>query len=114
MFNFEKLIVWQKAVKFSDEIYEMTKRFPKEEIFGITSQLRRASISIALNIDEGAGRKSKKEFSHFLAMAYGSLCEVITILKICLSRKYIDEKIYVKFYTDGEEIARMISSISKR
>ncbi len=113
MFNFEKLTVWQKAVYFADEIYEFTKQFPKAEIFGITSQLRRASISIALNIAEGAGRKSKKEFSHFLTVAYGSLCEVITILKFCLNRKYIDENAYNKFYSDSEEIARMLSSLSK-
>jgi four helix bundle protein len=113
MFNFEKLTVWQKSVKFADELYEITEKFPRAEIFGITTQLRRASISIALNIAEGAGRKSKKEFAHFLSIAYGSICEVITIIKFCQNRKYIDENAYQKFYADAQEIARMLSGISK-
>lgn len=114
MFNFEKLRVWQKAIDFSDEAFEITKKFPKEEILGLTSQFRRASVSIALNIAEGAGRKSEKEFSHFLSMAYGSLCEVVTLLKLCLRRRYISQEIYEHLYEECENMGRMISGLAKR
>ena len=113
MFNFEKLIVWQKAVDFSSVIYNLTGNFPKEEIFGVTSQLRRAVVSVALNIAEGAGRKSKKEFIHFLDISYGSLCEVVTILMICLKQNYISQDSYKELYEKSEEIARILNTLSK-
>ncbi len=112
MFCFEKLLVWQKAVDFAKDVYSATSSFPKDEIFGITSQLRRASVSVSLNIAEGAGRTSKKEFKHFLAIAYGSVCETVTILKICSELSYIRETQYGKLYSTTEEIGRMISGLS--
>jgi four helix bundle protein len=112
MFCFEKLRVWQKAVNFAKNIYSLTSTFPKDEIFGITSQLRRAAISISLNIAEGAGRTSKKEFKHFLSIAYGSVCETSTILKICRELLYINGEQFNKFYSSAEEIGRMISGLS--
>ena len=78
----ENLNVWQKAVDFVVEIYKTTEHFPKEERFGLTSQIRRASVSVAANIAEGAVRKSLKEFSHFLSNAEGSASEVETELLI--------------------------------
>ena len=113
MFNFEKLEVWQKSVEFADTIYKNTKNYPKEELFGITSQLRRASVSISLNIAEGAGRKSIKEFKHFIGMAYGSLAETITLLKISLKRKYLPNEIVDELYTSCEEIGKMLSGLTK-
>ncbi|MCX5785335.1 MAG: four helix bundle protein [Elusimicrobia bacterium] len=112
MFCFEKLLVWQKAVDFAKEIYGVTSAFPKDEIFGITSQLRRASVSVSLNIAEGAGRTSKKEFKHFLSIAYGSVCETATLLKICRELSYINDEQYRGFYNSTEEIGRMISGLS--
>ncbi|MCX5785433.1 MAG: four helix bundle protein [Elusimicrobia bacterium] len=112
MFNFENLIVWRKAVDFSAAIYDLTAKFPKEEIFGVTSQLRRAAVSVASNIAEGAGRKSKKEFIHFLSISYGSLCEVITLLNICLKQNYISQDSYKELYAQSEEIARILNTLS--
>lgn len=113
MFNFEKLDVWQKSIEFVDKIYIVTEKFPKEEIFGIINQIRRSAISIGLNIAEGAGRKSKREFTHFLSMSYGSLCEVITLLKISLERNYMSPAIYEGLYKECEDIAKMLSGLSK-
>ncbi|RLD17146.1 MAG: four helix bundle protein [Caldiserica bacterium] len=114
MFGFERLNLWKKSMSFVEEIYKISKSFPKEETFGVKMQIRRASISIVLNIAEGSGRKSKKEFSHFLTMAYGSLCEVISLLKICLTQKYISNKVYIKLYEKGEEIAKMLSGTKSK
>lgn len=113
MFNFERLEVWQRAVKFNNDIYEVTGKFPKEETFGITSQLCRASISVALNIAESAGRKSKKEFGHFLSMSYGSICECVTLLKISLKRNYLSKPEHDVLYEESEETAKMLSNLSK-
>ncbi len=88
-FNFENLKVWQNSIQFSKNIYVLTKTFPKNEIYGLTSQIRRASISIPLNIAEGKGRYHKKEFIQFLYLARGSLYEVITCLKLAQELKYI-------------------------
>lgn len=78
--SYKDLIVWQKSIDFVDMIYAVTKSFPKEEQFGLTSQLRRASISIPSNIAEGWGRKYGNEYAHFLRIASGSLYEVETQL----------------------------------
>lgn len=80
MNNFKELIVWQKSIDFSIKIYEITNGFPKEEIYGLSSQIRRCVVSIPSNIAEGAGRNSKKEFSHFLSIALGSSFELETQL----------------------------------
>jgi len=88
--SFEQLTVWQESQLFAVEVYKITKQFPKEEIFAITSQLRRASSSISANIAEGFGRTSPKDKLHFYTMAYGSLLEVKNFL-------YLSEKLgYLK------------------
>ena len=76
--SYEQLIVWQKAMDLAVESYGLTERFPKEEIYGLTSQMRRASISIPSNVAEGSRRGSKKEFRNFLRIAYGSGAELET------------------------------------
>ncbi len=83
------LIVWQNAIKFVKDIYDITKDFPKEEIYGLTSQIRRSAVSIPSNIAEGAGRKSKKEFLQYLYIAVGSLAELETQLIIAKELEYI-------------------------
>lgn len=83
-FDFEKLEVYKKVINFANDVYNLTKRFSKEEQFGITSQIRRAAISISLNITEGSGR-SKREFKHYILMVRTSAQECIPLLKIsCL------------------------------
>ncbi|CAN5676442.1 hypothetical protein BH24ACI2_BH24ACI2_06370 [soil metagenome] len=73
MQNYRQLIAWQKAMESVKQIYELTKNFPKEEIYGLTSQIRRAAVSVPSNIVEGQGRDSTKKFLHHLSIAYGSL-----------------------------------------
>ncbi len=96
-FNFEKLRVYQDALDFSKQIYEISNRFPKEEIFGVTSQLRRAALSIALNIAEGSGL-TKVEFKNFLRRAKASVHECIPILVIALDNQYISKEEYKAVY----------------
>lgn len=82
--NYKELLVWKKAVDFTIELYEITRSFPAEERFGLVSQIRRAGVSIASNIAEGAGRRSEKDFSRFLDFAIGSCFEVQTQLTISM------------------------------
>ena len=90
MFKFEELRVYQVALSLVDRIYDITQAWPKDEIFGLINQLRRAATSIVLNIAEGSSR-SKKDFSHFLNMAKGSCFECVAILRIAKNRRYINE-----------------------
>ena len=79
-FRFEKLTVWQSSRRLVGEVYVETKRFPKDELFGLTGQLRRAAVSVSANIAEGSGRNSDPDFAHFLELAYGSAMEVAALL----------------------------------
>ena len=90
-FRFERLECWQGARVLNREIYKTTRRFPKEELYGITSQLRRASTSISSNIAEGSGRNSDKDFAHFLEQAYGSAMEVASLLYLALDEGFVSE-----------------------
>jgi four helix bundle protein len=89
--GYRKLIAWQKADKLAYQIYLATKGFPREEAYGITSQLRRASLSVATNISEGCGRQGKKELKQFLNMALGSLTETEYLLDFSLKLGYLKE-----------------------
>ncbi|MBI4803584.1 MAG: four helix bundle protein [Elusimicrobia bacterium] len=112
MFGFEKLTVWQKSMELNKDIYRLTADFPAKEAFGVISQMRRASVSVSLNIAEGAGRTSKKEFRHFLSMSYGSLCETVTLLILCRDLGYIAVSKCEELYSKASEISRMISGLS--
>lgn len=90
-FRFEKLTVWQASRLLNRKIYQITRKFPEHEAFGITSQLRRASVSVSTNIAEGSGRNSDKDFAHFLEQAYASLMEVASLLFLAFDEKYIDQ-----------------------
>lgn len=87
--SFKDLIVWQKSYELVLEIYKITKNFPKDEIYGLTQQMRRAAVSIPSNISEGYGRQYNKEYRQFLAMAYGSLCELETQYLLSVDLNYI-------------------------
>jgi four helix bundle protein len=88
-FFFKDLVVWQEAKSLACAVYDVSDRFPRREIFGLTSQLRRAAVSIPSNIAEGQGRLTKGEFLQFLGHARGSLIEVVTQPEICAHRKYL-------------------------
>lgn len=107
-FRFENLKIWKESVKFVSEIYALSRKFPKEEQFGLTSQLNRAAVSISLNIAEGEGRNSDAELSRFTQIAIGSLNEVVTILFISLEQKYITQKDFDAFYKRCEDNSKML------
>jgi four helix bundle protein len=111
-FDFEKLDVWQIAFDLSEKVYSLTKAFPASEIYGITNQLRRASLSISLNIAEGKGRYSTKEFKQFLFVARGSLYETVTLLRMCLRLRYITEAQYDIVIKMCETIQSKLSGLS--
>ena len=89
--NFRDLIVWQKSMQLAKEVYRLTQKMPKEELFGLTNQLRRAAVSIFSNIAEGNGRLSRKEYLHFLSISRGSKSEVETQLLFCVELGYLQE-----------------------
>jgi four helix bundle protein len=110
---YENLDAWKEATNLAVKIYQVTKNFPKEEIFGITSQLRRASISISSNIAEGAGRKSKKDFKQFVHMASGSLNEVESLLHICFRLNLITADPQRELKENTERLGRLIGGLLK-
>lgn len=112
-YGFERLIVWQKSMDLCEKIYRVTKSFPKEELFGITSQTRRASYSIPLNIAEGSASKSKKEFRYFLTIALRSQHELITLLKLCLRLNFLIKKDYVQLFNECNELGRLLNALIK-
>ena len=110
MHNFEKLKVYQKAVDVTDWLYEITKKYPKEEMFLMVNQMRRATISIVLNIAEGSGR-SKKEFSHFLNMSRTSAYECTALLQLSVRRGYITREEQIHGYEQLLIIIKMINKL---
>ena len=107
------LLVWQKSIDFVVEIYEITKSFPKSELFALTNQIRRCVTSIPANIAEGSGRKGHKEFIQFLHIALGSSTELETFLIISKRLNYIDENIFEKLNEQLTEIIRMLTGLIK-
>jgi four helix bundle protein len=110
--HFRDLIVWQKAVELSTLIYAATSSFPKSELYGLTSQMRRASVSIASNIAEGSARGSKRDFKQFVAIARGSNYELQTQLVIAQKLKFGSEASLQKAEALSHEIGRMLSKLS--
>ena len=111
IFSFEKLEVWVEAKEFSKSIYKETTNFPDTEKFGITSQLRRASISITSNIAEGSARKSYKEKAHFTTMAFGSAVEVLNQLIISFELNFVSEIDYLKLRESLESITNKLNAL---
>lgn len=114
MSDFKKLLIWQKSMSLITKIYISTSNFPKEEIFGLTSQIRRSSISIPSNIAEGLGRESNKEFLRFLNISIGSLFEMQTQLEIAKNIAYLNENEFNILYEDSREVERMLVSFMKK
>ena len=111
MNGYKELKVYQRSYKAAKAIYEMTVNFPQEERYGITNQLRRASLSIPLNIAEGyAKRESQEEFKRFLMMALGSSNEVLVLIDFSKDVGYISKEIHNKAFAEYEEIASMLNS----
>lgn len=110
VFRFERLGIWQKSVDFADDVYSITKSFPRSELFGMTSQLRRSSSSISANIAEGSSRSSSKDFSRFVEIAFGSLCETVSHCTLARRQQLLSEEQYSTIYTAAAELSRMLSA----
>ena len=103
-FNFEKLKVWEASVQLSYEIYESTKAFPRDELFGLTSQIRRSSDSISLNIAEGSTGQSRREFQRFLGYSVRSGIETVGCLYLARKKGFIKDADFKKYYTALEQL----------
>jgi four helix bundle protein len=111
VFRFEKLDAWQVAIGFAQDVYRATSRFPDNERFGLTSQLRRSAVSISSNIAEGSGRASDAEFARFLEIAYGSLMEVVSQLQIAKLQGYLKPSEFDELYQASDRLARILSGL---
>lgn len=111
--SFEELPIWKDARKFVNKIYNLTKKFPKEENYGLTSQITRATVSIGSNIAEGFDRYSKKDFIKFLIIARGSISEIQNNLYIALDLKYINQNDFQETYALAKELGKQINGFIK-
>ena len=112
--DFKDLILWQRAMDLVVEVYQLVKKLPKEELFALSDQIRRAVISIPSNIAEGQGRNSSKEFIHFLSIAKGSKAELETQLLLCVRINYLTESEIEKAMSLIEEVGKMLNSLQKK
>lgn len=114
MSSYKELLVWQKSIQLVVEVYKLTKIFPKEEIYGLVSQMRRAAVSIPSNIAEGHDRNSDKEFSQFLCISRGSLAELETQVIIAQKLGYINQEQMTHVLNSSYEIGKMINGLLKK
>ena len=112
--TFRDLKVWQKSKVLVKQIYEMCKRFPKEEVYALSSQMRNSAVSVPSNIAEGYGRHSRSDYIRFLRIASGSLYELETQVEISFDLDYIEKDLCSKVIEDINEIERMLSSLIKK
>ena len=110
MFRFEKLEVWQKAIEYADSVYAVSRRFPDEEKFGLTSQMRRSAVSVSSNVAEGSGRSSNTGFSRFVEIGYGSLMECVSQSHIA-QRQTLEHAAFDDLYQRADQLARMLSGL---
>lgn len=113
MFNFEKLETWHKAIQFADLVYRITKSFPDDERFGLTSQMRRAAVSTSSNIAEGTSRHSREDYGRFLEIATGSVFEVVSQSFIGRNQGLLTESDFSALYIAAEEQSRMLSGLRR-
>ncbi len=105
------LIAWQKAMELVTEVYRITQTFPKEELYGLTSQMRRSAVSIPSNLAEGHGRNSRKEFHQFVGQARGSLVELETQLEIALNLGYLQKDEAEVLLDRASEVGRLVNGL---
>lgn len=111
IFSFEKLEVWVEAKNFTKEIYKLTSNYPDNEKFGLISQLRRASISVASNIAEGSARQTYKDKAHFTTMAFGSAVEILNQLIISYELNFINETDYLRLRLNIQSITNKLNGL---
>ena len=111
--SYRDLIAWQKALALVTEVYRLTESFPSHELYGLTSQIGRAAVSVVSNIAEGQARNSHREFLHFLSNAKGSLVEVETQLFVTRNLNYVREQQIAAVLKQTDEVARLVSGLMK-
>lgn len=109
--SYQDLLVWQKAMDLASDCYKITKNFPKEELYGMISQIRRSAVSIPSNIAEGQGRNSKNEFVHFLGIAQGSLRELETQIILSERVEYISKKDKEDFLASSKQVGIFLAKL---
>ncbi len=109
--HYRELIVWQKAMNLVEAVYRATDHFPKTEIYGLTSQVRRAAVSIPSNIAEGQGRSTTRDFLYFLSVAQGSLMEVETQITIAQRLSYIEKRLETELLESTAEVGRLLNGL---
>lgn len=114
MRTYRDLLVWQKSMDLVTFAYKITRDFPKEELYGLTSQLRRCAVSIPSNIAEGYARQSTPDYLRFLKISNGSLFEFQTQIEIAFNLEYIDRQQYEKLFSASREVERMLSSLIRK
>ena len=112
-FKFEKLEIWKLAIDLADGVHNLTRKFPKEEMFSLSSQMKRASDSVSLNIAEGSTGQSDPEQLRFLGYAQRSGLEVVNCLYLALRRNYISQQEFNKFYSELENLTIKIQAFKK-
>lgn len=112
--SYKELVLWQRAVELTVEIYQVIRKLPKEEMYALASQMRRAAVSIPSNIAEGHGRNTTKEFIQFLYIARGSKSELETQLEICKKLEYLKNADIKKSCDLADEVGKIINSMIKK
>lgn len=112
--HYQELLVWQRAVDLVVSVYRMTRMWPSEEQFGLTNQVRRASVSIPSNIAEGQGRATTREFLQYLAIARGSLQEVETQLVVAQRLEFSDATTFTSVFEQTAEVGRLLQGLMRR
>ena len=110
-YKYRDLIVWQKAVALAQEVYRSTQRFPKAEVYGLTSQMRRAAVSVPSNVAEGQGRLNRGEFRQFLGQARGSLLELDTQTELASRLGFLSQPEAEAVEQKGQEVLRMLNAL---
>jgi four helix bundle protein len=111
MFRFEKLDVWNYSIDFAGKVYDVTRPFPSDERFGLTSQMRRAAVSISSNVAEGSSRRPDVDFARFIEIAYGSLMEAVSQAHVARRQNFMPEDDFSELYQHSERLARMLSGL---
>ena len=112
-FGFENLEVWRKAIELADFAYQLTSTFPTDERFGLVSQMRRAAVSVSANVAEGSSRHSRIEQARFYEIAYGSLMELVSEVRIAERQGFLSSEKYAEIRIKASEIARMLSGLRR-
>lgn len=113
MFRFENLEIWRLAIEYANKIYDFTNTLPNEELFGLSSQLKRSAVSVSNNIAEGSGAGTKRDFRNFLDISVKSTLETISMLFFCKKRNFITEQLFAELYEESDKIVRKINAFKK-